>query len=108
MREGRPRTAAGAPCEFIAAESPTYERRLRFENRAEKKKKGELRPLRSMIDILDKPGTDGRRASPGLSPLPAPSSRDLAFHGDVISEDRPLQLTLRDPRASPPLPGCSY
>lgn len=34
-----PRMVAGAPCEFIAAESSTYERWLRFESRKKKKKK---------------------------------------------------------------------
>jgi len=109
MRENHPRTVAGAPCEFIAAESPTYERRLRFENRAKKKRASSPSVEWS---IFDKPGTDGRRASLGFSPLSRALHLDLSFHGDVISEDRPLQLNLRDPRF-PPLPaslvvGCSY
>jgi len=90
MREGRPRTAAGAPCEFIAAGSPTYERRLRFENRAKRKKKKKKEKRTSVNDRYSRQAGDGRAtrvAGGSPSPLPASSSsisRSMAMQSPKI------------------------
>lgn len=94
---------AGAPCEFIAAESSTYERWLRFESckkRKEKKRKKTNFTARPMIDILDAVQTPFDPTFLFFSPPPRETRRpfdlplvlSVRVDRNAICRSRPLQF----------------